>query len=89
MCIRDRFNIPFLGSHLSLFCLLMTVVNILNSKFMMQQQDTGANLQMAAMKWMTYLMPIMMSVSYTHLSLPYFGERRVADVQRGGSVRLK
>lgn len=58
--INFPFNIPFLGSHLSLFCLLMTVVNVLNSKFMMQQQDTGANPQMAAMKWMTYLMPIMM-----------------------------
>ena len=58
--INFPFNIPFLGSHLSLFCLLMTLVNILNSKFMMQQQDTGANPQMAAMKWMTYLMPIMM-----------------------------
>ena len=27
---------------------------------MMQQQDTGAQPQMAAMKWMTYLMPVMM-----------------------------
>lgn len=54
------FHVPFLGSHLSLFCLLMTLVNILNSKFMMQQQDTGAQPQMAAMKWMTYFMPIMM-----------------------------
>ncbi|WP_291530638.1 membrane protein insertase YidC [Bacteroides sp. UBA939] len=58
--INFPFNIPFLGSHLSLFCLLMTVVNVWNSKYMMQQQDTGANPQMAAMKWMTYLMPIMM-----------------------------
>ena len=40
-------------------CLLMTVTNILNTKYMMQQQDTGANPQMAAMKWMSYLMPIM------------------------------
>jgi YidC/Oxa1 family membrane protein insertase len=53
------FHIPFLGNHLSLFCLLMTVTNILNTKFTMQQQDTGANPQMAAMKWMTYLMPLM------------------------------
>ena len=37
----------------------MTVTNILNTKFMMQQQDTGANPQMAAMKWMSYLMPVM------------------------------
>ena len=57
--ITFPFHIPFMGSHLSLFCLLMTVTNILNAKFMMQQQDTGANPQMAAMKWMQYLMPIM------------------------------
>lgn len=53
------FHIPFLGNHLSLFCLLMTATNILNTKYMMQQQDTGANPQMAAMKWMSYLMPVM------------------------------
>ena len=57
--INFPFHIPFLGSHLSLFCLLMTVTNILNTRFMMQQQDTGANPQMAAMKWMSYLMPVM------------------------------
>lgn len=54
------FRIPFMGSHISLFCLLMTVTNILNTKYMMQQQDNGANPQMAAMKWMSYFMPIMM-----------------------------
>ena len=53
------FRIPFLGDHLSLFFVLMTVTNILNTKYMMQQQDTGANPQMAAMKWMSYLMPVM------------------------------
>ena len=57
--IHFPFRIPFLGSHLSLFCVLRTVTQILNTKFMMQQQDTGANPQMAAMKWMSYLMPIM------------------------------
>ena len=57
--ITFPFHIPFLGNHLSLFCLLMTVTNILNTKFTMQQQDTGAQPQMAAMKWMMYLMPIM------------------------------
>ncbi len=41
--ITFPFHIPFLGSHLSLFCLLMTLTNILNTKYMMQQQDTGAN----------------------------------------------
>ena len=57
--ITFPFRIPFMGDHLSLFCLLMTVTNILNAKFMMQQQDTGANPQLAAMKWMSYLMPVM------------------------------
>lgn len=53
------FHIPLLGDHLSLFCMLMTVTTILNTKYMMQQQDNGANPQMEAMKWMSYLMPIM------------------------------
>ena len=57
--IHFPFHIPLIGSHLSLFCVLMTVTNLLNVKFMMQQQDTGANPQMAAMKWMSYLMPLM------------------------------
>ena len=57
--IHFPFRIPFLGSHLSLFCVLMTITQIVYTKFMMQQQDTGANPQMAAMKWMQYLMPIM------------------------------
>lgn len=53
------FSIPFLGNHISLFCLLMTATNILNTMYMMKQQDNGANPQMAAMKWMSYLMPLM------------------------------
>ncbi|MDR0940378.1 MAG: membrane protein insertase YidC [Mediterranea sp.] len=57
--ITFPFHIPFLGSHLSLFCLLMTVTNLLNTKFTMSMQDNGAQPQMAAMKWMMYLMPVM------------------------------
>lgn len=56
--IRFPFHIPFLGSHLSLFCLLMTATTILNTKYTMSQQDMGQP-QMAAMKWMSYLMPVM------------------------------
>ena len=51
-------SIPLIGDHLSLFCLLMTVTTILNTKFTMSQQDTGQP-QMAGMKWMMYLMPVM------------------------------
>ncbi len=57
--IHFPFHIPFLGDHLSLFCVLMTATNILNTKFTMTMQDTGAQPQMAAMKWMMYLMPLM------------------------------
>lgn len=57
--INFPFHVPLLGDHLSLFCLLMTVTNILNMKFSMAQQDTGTQPQMAGMKWMMYLMPVM------------------------------
>jgi len=56
--INFPFAIPFMGSHISLFCLLMTVTTILNTKFTMMQQDTGQQ-QMPGMKWMMYLMPVM------------------------------
>ena len=57
--ITFPFSIPFLGNHLSLFCLLMTITNILNTKYTMSMQDNGAQPQMATMKWMMYLMPVM------------------------------
>lgn len=53
-------NIPFIsstfGNHISLFCLLMTVVNILYTRINMQSQNTAS---MPGMKWMMYLMPVM------------------------------
>tara|TARA_B100000900_G_C20601634_1_gene725927 strand:+ start:3293 stop:5107 length:1815 start_codon:yes stop_codon:yes gene_type:complete len=49
------FEIPFYGDHVSLFTLLMTVSTILYTK--MNSQMSGP--QMAQMKWMMYLMPIM------------------------------
>ncbi len=56
-------NIPiitrFLGNHISLFCLLMTVVNIFYTKYNMSNADTG-QAQMPGMKYMTIFMPIMM-----------------------------
>ena len=57
--ITFPFHIPFLGNHLSLFCVLMTITNILNTKYSMSMQDNGAQPQMAAMKWMMYLMPVL------------------------------
>ena len=49
--------IPLFGTHLSLFCLLMTAVNFLYTFLNMQTQSTGQ--EMKFMKWMMYLMPLM------------------------------
>ena len=51
-------NIPLIGNHLSLFCLLMTLANIAYTYFNMQNQ-AGAGAEMKVMKWMMYLMPLM------------------------------
>jgi len=49
------FEIPFYGDHISLFTLLMTISTLLYTR--MNSQMSGP--QMAQMKWMMYLMPIM------------------------------
>ena len=69
-------NIPlvteYFGNHISLFCLLMTVTNILYTRINMQNQPG----QMPGMKWMMYLMPIMFLVFFNNyaagLSYYYF-----------------
>lgn len=50
------FSIPWYGSHVSLFCLLMTATNIIYTRINMQNQGGSA---MPGMKWMMYLMPVM------------------------------
>lgn len=53
-------NIPFIsstfGNHISLFCLLMTVTNIMYTYINMQTQASSG---MPGMKWMMYMMPLM------------------------------
>ena len=61
------FNIPLLGDHISLFCLLFSVTNILNTWYMMKQQDTGQQ-QMPGMKIMMYLMPVMFIFIFNNYS---------------------
>ena len=71
-------NIPVIswifGNHLSLFCLLMTITNIIYTKINMDSQASGA--QMPGMKWMMYLMPVMFLVFFNNyaagLSYYYF-----------------
>ena len=54
------FNIPFYGDHISLFCLLMTVV-LFGYSYMNYKQTATTQPAMPGMKFMTvYMMPIMM-----------------------------
>lgn len=50
-------SLPLIGNHISLFCVLMTVTNIIYTKFNMEMTNTGQQ-QMPGMKWMMYLMPL-------------------------------
>jgi YidC/Oxa1 family membrane protein insertase len=54
------FNIPFYGDHISLFALLMTISTIIYTR--MNNQLSGGNAQMAQLKWMMYLMPVVFLV---------------------------
>ncbi len=48
----------YFGNHISLFCLLMTITNIVYTKYNMELTNTGQQ-QMPGMKAMMYLMPLM------------------------------
>ena len=48
----------YFGNHISLFCLLMTITNIVYTKYNMEMTNTGQQ-QMPGMKLMMYLMPLM------------------------------
>ena len=62
----------YFGNHISLFCLLMTVTNIVYTRINMQ--STGN--QMPGMKWMMYLMPVFFMIFFNNyaagLSYYYF-----------------
>jgi len=77
------FNIPFYGDHVSLFCLLMTVVNIVYIKISGQTNSGGQ--QMPGMKMMMYMMPIMMLFWFNDyaaaLSYYYFVSLLITIVQ--------
>lgn len=80
-------QIPFItnyfGNHISLFCLLMTVTNIIYTKINMQNQAGGSS--MPGMKWMMYLMPIMFLVFFNNyaagLSYYYFISLLITIIQ--------
>ena len=76
------FSIPFLGDHLSIFCLLMTITNIGYTYINMQSQSSS---QMPGMKWMMYLMPLMFLVFFNTyaagLSYYYFVSLLITIIQ--------
>lgn len=55
--IRFGFDIPFIGSHISLFCLLMTITQVV---YMRITQMNSGQPQMAMMKWMPVIMAVML-----------------------------
>ncbi len=71
------------GHHISLFCILMTVTNILSTKI--TSGDTAGSEQMPGMKMMMYLMPIMFLFMFNNyasgLSFYYFFSSLVSIVQ--------
>lgn len=80
-------HIPFVsdyfGNHVSLFCLLMTVTNIIYTRINMQNQPGGAS--MPGMKLMMYIMPLMFLVFFNDyasgLSYYYFLSLLITIVQ--------
>ena len=63
--IKWTTDIPFVtqyfGNHISIFCLLMSIVNVIYTKYNMEQTSTGQE-QMPGMKTMMYIMPVFMLV---------------------------
>ena len=54
-----NFDLPLIGDHISLFCLLFSIVNILNTTYTMKQQPAGGDpQQQKMMKWMMLMMPV-------------------------------
>ena len=75
---------PYFGNHISLFCLLMTITNIIYTKFNMDQTNTGQQ-QMPGMKAMMYMMPLMFLVFFNQnasgLSYYYFVSTLITIIQ--------
>lgn len=78
-------NIPlvteYFGNHISLFCLLMTITNIIYTRINMQNSPG----QMPGMKWMMYLMPVFFMIFFNNyaagLSYYYFLSLLITIIQ--------
>ena len=74
----------FLGNHLSLFCVLMTVTNVIYTRYTMAQTPTAGE-GMAGMKMMPYIMSIMFFFMFNQnasgLSYYYFVSTLITIMQ--------
>ncbi|MBO7247806.1 MAG: membrane protein insertase YidC [Bacteroidaceae bacterium] len=66
-------NIPLIGNHLSIFCVLFCLCNIINTVFSMKQQQQQSispeqEQSMKMMKWMMYIMPVVFFFSFNNYS---------------------
>ena len=63
-------NIPLIGTHLSIFCILFCLTNIINTIYMQQQQQMapGQEDTMKMMRWMMYAMPVIFFFSFNNYS---------------------
>lgn len=63
-------SIPLIGNHLSIFCVLFCLTNIINTVISMkqQQQAPGQEDQMKMMRWMMYLMPVVFFFTFNNYS---------------------
>ena len=66
-------NIPLIGNHLSIFCVLFCLCNIINTYFSMKQQQQQSispeqEQSMKMMKWMMYIMPVVFFFSFNNYS---------------------
>ena len=63
-------NIPLIGNHLSIFCILFCVTNIINTIYSMQQQqmNPGQEDTMKMMRWMMYAMPVIFFFTFNNYS---------------------
>ena len=76
---------PYFGNHISLFCLLMTVTNIIYTKINMATTGAGDQPGAGMMKTMMYLMPIMFMFMFNNyasgLSYYYFVSLLITIIQ--------
>ncbi len=68
--IRWNTNIPLIGTHLSIFCVLFCATNVINTVISMRQQAPapGQEDTMKMMRWSMYLMPIIFFFSFNNYS---------------------